>query len=45
MIALLRGEMVKVRTTRTALGFAGAAVLLVLAFVLITILVGDPTTQ
>jgi ABC-2 type transport system permease protein len=45
MIALLRGEMVKVRTTRTALGFAGAAVLLVLAFVLITILAGDPTTQ
>lgn len=44
MIALVRGEMLKVRTTRTALGFAGSAVLLVLAFVLITILAGDPTT-
>ena len=44
MIALVRGEMIKVRTTRTALGFAGSAVLLVLAFVLITILAGDPTT-
>ena len=42
VIALLRGEMIKVRTTRTALGFAGAAVLLVLAVVLITILAGDP---
>jgi len=44
VIALVRGEMIKVRTTRTALGFAGSAVLLVLAFVLITILAGDPTT-
>jgi ABC-2 type transport system permease protein len=45
VIALLQGEMLKVRTTRTALGFAAAAVLLVLAVVLITILAGDPTTS
>jgi ABC-2 type transport system permease protein len=44
VIALLTGEMIKVRTTRTALGFAAAAVLLVLAVVLITILAGDPDT-
>jgi len=42
--ALVRGEMIKVRTTRTALGFGISAVLLVLAFVLITILAADPTT-
>jgi ABC-2 type transport system permease protein len=44
VIALISGEMIKVRTTRTALGFGAAAVLLVLAVVLITILAGDPTT-
>jgi hypothetical protein len=44
LIALLRGEMVKVRTTRTALGFATASLLLVLATVLIGILAGDPST-
>jgi ABC-2 type transport system permease protein len=44
LIALLRGEMIKVRTTRTALGFATASLLLVLATVLISILAGDPTT-
>ena len=44
MTALIRGEMIKVRTTRTALGFAAAAVLLVLAVGLITILAGDPAT-
>jgi ABC-2 type transport system permease protein len=44
VIPLVQGEMLKVRTTRTALGFAAAAVLLVLAVVLITILAGDPTT-
>jgi ABC-2 type transport system permease protein len=44
VIPLIHGEMIKVRTTRTALGFAAAAVLLVLAVVLITILAGDPTT-
>jgi ABC-2 type transport system permease protein len=42
--ALVRGEMIKVRTTRTALGFGLASVLLVLAVVLITILAGDPDT-
>jgi hypothetical protein len=36
--------MIKVRTTRTALGFGVASVLLVLAVVLITILAGDPDT-
>jgi ABC-2 type transport system permease protein len=44
VIKLLRGELVKVRTTRTALGFGVAAVLLVLAVVLVSILAGDPTT-
>jgi ABC-2 type transport system permease protein len=44
MTTLIRGEMIKVRTTRTALGFGVSAVLLVLAFVLITILAADPTT-
>jgi ABC-2 type transport system permease protein len=42
VINLIRGELIKVRTTRTALGFATAALLLVLAVVLITILAGDP---
>lgn len=44
MRALVQGEMIKVRTTRTALGFAAAAILLVVAVVLITILAGDPET-
>ena len=44
MTNLVRGELIKVRTTRTALGFATAALLLVLAVVLITILAGDPQT-
>jgi ABC-2 type transport system permease protein len=44
LIALLRGEMIKVRTTRTALGFATASLLLVLAWVLLSNLAGDPTT-
>jgi ABC-2 type transport system permease protein len=44
VIPLIGGEMIKVRTTRTALGFATAAVLLVLAVVLITILAGDPVS-
>jgi hypothetical protein len=42
MIALIRGEMIKVRSTRTALGFAAATLLLVLTVVLLTILLGDP---
>jgi ABC-2 type transport system permease protein len=41
---LLRGELIKVRTTRTALGFGLAAVLLTLANVLLTILAGDPVS-
>jgi ABC-2 type transport system permease protein len=44
MTARIHGELIKLRTTRTALGFALAAVLLVLATVLITTLAGDPTT-
>jgi hypothetical protein len=44
MSARIRGELIKLRTTRTALGFAAAALLLVLATVLITILAGDPTS-
>jgi ABC-2 type transport system permease protein len=42
MTRLLRGEMIKVRTTRTALGFGAAAVLLTLAATLISILAGSP---
>ena len=42
MIPLVHGEMIKVRTTRTALGFGIASVLLVLAVVLINLLAGDP---
>jgi ABC-2 type transport system permease protein len=41
---LIAGELIKVRTTRTALGFAAASLLLVLATVLITILAGHPAT-
>jgi ABC-2 type transport system permease protein len=41
---LISGELIKVRTTRTALGFGAASVLLVLALVLISFLAGDPTT-
>jgi ABC-2 type transport system permease protein len=44
LIALLRGELIKVRTTRTALGFAIASVLLVVAYVLVSLLASDPTT-
>jgi ABC-2 type transport system permease protein len=43
LTALLRGELIKVRTTRTALGFGLASVLLLLAYVLVGILAGDPT--
>ena len=42
MNRLIAGELIKVRTTRTALGFAVASVLLVLALVLISFLAGDP---
>ena len=41
---LVAGELIKVRTTRTALGFAAASLLLVLAGVLVTILAGHPGT-
>jgi ABC-2 type transport system permease protein len=44
MTRLIYGELIKVRTTRTALGFGAASVLLVLALVLIGFLAGDPTT-
>ncbi|MEA2380827.1 MAG: type transport system permease protein [Solirubrobacteraceae bacterium] len=44
MARLVAGELIKVRTTRTALGFAAASLLLVLASVLITILAGHPAT-
>jgi ABC-2 type transport system permease protein len=40
----IRGELIKLRTTRTALGFAAAVGLLTLAIVLLTILSGHPTT-
>ena len=43
MIPLVRGEMIKVRTTRTALSFGIASVLLMLAVTLITILTSDPS--
>jgi ABC-2 type transport system permease protein len=42
MTRLLAGELIKVRTTRTALGFGIVAVLLTVATVLITILAGNP---
>jgi ABC-2 type transport system permease protein len=42
MTRLFAGELIKVRTTRTALGFGLAAVLLTLASVLVSILAGDP---
>jgi hypothetical protein len=41
---LVAGELIKVRTTRTALGFGAASLLLVLASVVITILAGHPDT-
>jgi ABC-2 type transport system permease protein len=44
MRRLVDGELIKVRTTRTALGFGAASVLLVLALVLISFLAGDPVT-
>ena len=44
MRRLIRGELIKLRTTRTALGFTAAVAILTLAIVLITILAGDPTT-
>jgi ABC-2 type transport system permease protein len=44
MSRLIGGELLKLRTTRTALGFTAGVVLLTLAIVLLTILSGHPTT-
>ena len=44
MTGLIRGELIKLRTTRTALGFAVAVALLTLAIVLITVLASNPKT-
>lgn len=44
MIALIRGEAIKLRSTRTALAFALAGVLLTLLTVLVQGLAGDPTS-
>ncbi len=44
MIPLIKGEAIKLRSTRTAIGFAIAGVALVLLTVIATILGGDPTT-
>ena len=44
MTRLVAGELIKVRTTRTALGFAAAALLFVLLMVFISILAGHPRT-
>jgi hypothetical protein len=40
----VRGELIKLRTTRTALGFAAGVAVLTLAIVLITALAGDANT-
>ena len=44
MSRVLSSELLKLRTTRTALGFAGVGVLLVLLVVLVGTLAGNPTT-
>lgn len=44
MSNLIRGELIKLRTTRTALGFAAGAALLTVALVLLGILAGNPET-
>ena len=44
MTRRVRGELIKLRTTRTALGFAAAVAILSLAIVLLSTLAGDPTT-
>lgn len=44
MIALIRGEAIKLQSTRTAIGFAIAGIVLVLLTVLASILGGDPTS-
>jgi ABC-2 type transport system permease protein len=44
MSRLIRGELIKLRTTRTALGFAASLALLTVAIVLLSLLAGDPKT-
>jgi len=44
MTRRIRAEILKLRTTRTALGFAAAVAILTLAIVLLTILSGKPTS-
>jgi ABC-2 type transport system permease protein len=44
MTQRIGGELIKLRTTRTALGFAAGVAVLTLAIVLITALAGDPKT-
>ena len=44
MSRVLSSELLKLRTTRTALGFAAAGVVLVLLFVLVNVLAGNPKT-
>ncbi|MEJ7817481.1 MAG: hypothetical protein WKF49_02290 [Thermoleophilaceae bacterium] len=44
MIALIRGEAIKLRSTRTAVGFALAAIALLLLTVVASSLGGEPTT-
>lgn len=44
MSDLIRAELIKLRTTRTALGFAAAVCLLTVAIVLLTVLAGNPET-
>jgi MFS family permease len=44
MTRLLSGELIKLRTTRTAIGFGAAGLLLALAATLLTILTGDVTS-
>ena len=41
---LIRGEAIKMRSTRTALGFTIAGVVLTLMFVLVSTLAGDPSS-
>src|SRR3954447_5652189 len=44
MSALIRAELLKLRTTRTALGYAAAATILTLVFIIITITSSDLRT-
>ena len=44
MTGLIQGELIKLRTTRTAVGFAAGVALATLAIVLITVLAANPKT-